>query len=154
MVYTSTLLKGLLAALSFGLATSTPNILEDVAQSLKHPAPQSVTNGLSKWGTWNAPRYPKFLKNNPMSNGFPWGSLTDHSDPYNAAPYTGVTRHYTFDVSRMRLAPDGVVKDMIVVNKQFPGPTIEANWGDWIEGRAAECLCLGCANAWRSRGEQ
>ena len=34
----------------------------------------------------------------------------------------------------MVLAPDGVAKDMIVVNGQFPGPTIEANWGDWIEG--------------------
>lgn len=30
------------------------------------------------------------------------------------------------------MAPDGVEQSMIVVNGQFPGPLIEANWGDWI----------------------
>lgn len=31
------------------------------------------------------------------------------------------------------MAPDGVETSMILVNGQFPGPLIEANWGDWIE---------------------
>lgn len=31
------------------------------------------------------------------------------------------------------MAPDGVQKSMIAINSQFPGPLIEANWGDWIE---------------------
>ena len=31
------------------------------------------------------------------------------------------------------MAPDGVSLSMIVVNGQFPGEMIEANWGDWIE---------------------
>lgn len=30
------------------------------------------------------------------------------------------------------MAPDGVQRNMLVVNGQFPGPTIEANWGDNI----------------------
>jgi FtsP/CotA-like multicopper oxidase with cupredoxin domain len=30
------------------------------------------------------------------------------------------------------MAPDGVQRQMLVVNNQYPGPTIEANWGDWI----------------------
>lgn len=33
----------------------------------------------------------------------------------------------------MTLAPDGVERHMMVYNNQFPGPLIEANWGDWIE---------------------
>ena len=30
------------------------------------------------------------------------------------------------------MAPDGVAKEMYVFNNSFPGPTIEANWGDTI----------------------
>jgi len=46
-------------------------------------------------------------------------------------PSLGVTRYYDFTVSRATLAPDGVQQSMIVVNGQYPGPLIEANWGDW-----------------------
>ncbi|KAF8543120.1 multicopper like protein [Trichophaea hybrida] len=112
-----TLLTGFLAALS-GVTASLP---------------QSRTNGASKWGTFDSPKFSKFLTNNPMSSGFPWGTRTaSNSNPYTDAPYTGVTRDYNFVISSMTLQPDGVSKDMIVVNGQFPGPTIEANWGDWI----------------------
>jgi FtsP/CotA-like multicopper oxidase with cupredoxin domain len=58
-----------------------------------------------------------------------------NANPYTEAPATGVVRSYDWTVSRMNLAPDGVEKSMLVVNGQFPGPTIEANWGDWIEGK-------------------
>jgi FtsP/CotA-like multicopper oxidase with cupredoxin domain len=30
------------------------------------------------------------------------------------------------------MAPDGVPRHMFVYNHQFPGPLIEANWGDTI----------------------
>jgi FtsP/CotA-like multicopper oxidase with cupredoxin domain len=30
------------------------------------------------------------------------------------------------------MAPDGVSRPMMVVNNTYPGPTIEANWGDFI----------------------
>jgi FtsP/CotA-like multicopper oxidase with cupredoxin domain len=30
------------------------------------------------------------------------------------------------------MAPDGVEKEMYVYNGQFPGPLIEANWGDTL----------------------
>lgn len=36
-------------------------------------------------------------------------------------------------MSRANLAPDGVNRSMILINGQFPGPAIEANWGDMIE---------------------
>ena len=32
-----------------------------------------------------------------------------------------------------RCPPDGVAEDVIIVNGEFPGPIIEANWGDNIE---------------------
>ncbi|KAI1407191.1 multicopper oxidase-domain-containing protein [Hypoxylon sp. FL1857] len=59
-----------------------------------------------------------------------WGSSFNAAGP---APYTGVTRYYNFTIKRSIKSPDGVKKHMMLVNDQFPGPLIEANWGDTIE---------------------
>jgi FtsP/CotA-like multicopper oxidase with cupredoxin domain len=48
-------------------------------------------------------------------------------------PDTGITRYYNFTIARGSKAPDGVTKSMLLVNDQFPGPTIEGNWGDTIQ---------------------
>ena len=48
-------------------------------------------------------------------------------------PENGVTRRYNFNIYRIKLSPDGYEKDMTAINGQYPGPLIEANWGDWIE---------------------
>ena len=42
-------------------------------------------------------------------------------------------RRYQWEISRGKLAPDGFEKDMLLINGAFPGPTIEANYGDIIE---------------------
>ncbi|KAL7272243.1 hypothetical protein RUND412_004959, partial [Rhizina undulata] len=95
---------------------------------------QIITNGNSNLGTLNAPDIPQYLTNNPLPQGKPWGALTaSNANPYHDAPYTGVTRYYDFTITKKTLYPDGVYKEMIVANNQFPGPLIEANWGDWIE---------------------
>ncbi|KAF2477172.1 uncharacterized protein BDR25DRAFT_251761 [Lindgomyces ingoldianus] len=47
-------------------------------------------------------------------------------------PDTGVTRTYDFNVAYQTIAPDGVTRNALTVNGQFPGPLVEANWGDWI----------------------
>lgn len=96
---------------------------------------QADTNGASTWGTLDAPTYSKFLTNNPLPDGYPWGTAkANDSNPYTQAPNTGVTRHYHLTLSRTQKAPDGYLKNVILVNDQFPGPLIEANWGDWVEG--------------------
>lgn len=95
---------------------------------------QEQTNGASQLGTLDAPQFPQFLTSNPLPDGYPWGTQTaNNSDPYTEAPNTGVTRYYQFTLSRAQLAPDGYQKNVILVNDHFPGPTIEANWGDYIE---------------------
>ncbi|KAF2450163.1 multicopper oxidase [Karstenula rhodostoma CBS 690.94] len=53
-------------------------------------------------------------------------------DP-NSVPTTGVIRPYYFTISRSDVAPDGVHRAAILVNDRFPGPTIEADWGDIFE---------------------
>ncbi|KAH6665370.1 Cupredoxin [Halenospora varia] len=95
---------------------------------------QQQTNANSLWGTLQVPLIPHFLTNNPLPNGFPWGLLTAiGNNPYTSAPATGVIRSYDFTVSRGQIAPDGYQKDVILINGQFPGPLIEANWGDTIQ---------------------
>lgn len=110
--------------------------------SLLSALPQNITNGRSELGTLNATRLPKFLTNNPLPDGTPWGSKNvANTDPYavvatnpsEVAQVTNVTRHYDFTIKRGFIAPDGVNKSVLLINGQFPGPTIEANWGDTIE---------------------
>ncbi|KAI1826659.1 multicopper oxidase [Xylaria intraflava] len=98
---------------------------------------QNATNGKSKWGMIDAPTFPQHLTNNPMPDGKPWGMRNGlDNKPYSKQiPATGVTRYYDFDVRRGVLAPDGFQKNGLFVNGEFPGPAIEANWGDWIEVR-------------------
>ncbi|KFY09933.1 hypothetical protein V492_05285 [Pseudogymnoascus sp. VKM F-4246] len=73
----------------------------------------------------------------PLPNGFPWGLCTAEDTDPRTAPNTGITRHYDFVVRRGEASPDGYLKEVILVNGEFPGPTIEANWGDWIEVRVS-----------------
>lgn len=102
--------------------------------SLLAALPQIATNGLSLLGTLKAPLVADFLTNNPLPNGYPWGTRTAATtNPYEQSPTTGVIRSYDFTITRGLIAPDGVNKSVILVNSQFPGPTIEANWGDTIQ---------------------
>lgn len=59
-----------------------------------------------------------------------------------------MTRRYTFTITNETLAPDGVSIPLLVANGQFPGPLIEANWGDWIEVEVVNNLAEGTALHW------
>ncbi|KAA8572187.1 hypothetical protein EYC84_002096 [Monilinia fructicola] len=70
----------------------------------------------------------------PLPQGFPWGDKTaNNTNPYISPPNTGVIRRYDFTVQRGKASPDGYQRDVILVNGVFPGPLIEANWGDTIQ---------------------
>jgi Multicopper oxidase len=127
---------------------------------------QVVTNGNSMLGTQNASQYPAYLTNNPMPNGYPWGTRTAReSNPYMECPQTGVTRYYNWTVGSATLAPDGfcissfspayiLAHEMLVINGAYPGPTIEANWGDWIEVTVTNTLSEGTALHWHGLLQQ
>lgn len=103
-------------------------------QSLKPHLSQQETNGKSVYGTHKAPHLPPFMGGSPMPQGKPWGGRTaKHTNFYEDVPNTGVTRRYDFTITEQTIAPDGYQRQGMVVNGAFPGPTIEANWGDWIE---------------------
>jgi hypothetical protein len=46
-------------------------------------------------------------------------------------PDTGVTRTYDLHVAYQTIAPDGVIRNGLTVNGQFPGPLVVANWYVW-----------------------
>jgi hypothetical protein len=48
-------------------------------------------------------------------------------------PNTGVVRKYNFVITNTTCAPDGISRQCSLVNGQYPGPTIIADWGDTIE---------------------
>ncbi|PIA91585.1 Laccase-2 [Cercospora beticola] len=120
-----------------------------LGQALSPQLTQEQTNGRSRLGMFDAPKLPQFLQGGPISSGFPWGQRTSkQTNYYHDVPNTGVTKHYDFTITRQTIAPDGVQKDGLVVNGQYPGPTIEANWGDWIEVTVHNQLDEGTSLHW------
>ncbi|KAK4652378.1 hypothetical protein QC762_610630 [Podospora pseudocomata] len=89
------------------------------------------------WATWTVAVPLEHTKRQSCANGPTarncWGDFSIDDDVTYTWPDTGVTRSYSFDVGLATLAPDGVEKVMMVVNGQYPGPTIEANWGDSVQ---------------------
>ncbi|EXU94634.1 multicopper oxidase [Metarhizium robertsii] len=81
------------------------------------------------------PRLPMFLPDGSSTNssGVPWGDMNLMTNNYVENPKTGVVRSYDFTVSRGLVSADGHPTGVILVNGQFPGPLIEANWGDTIQ---------------------
>ncbi|TEA13776.1 Laccase [Colletotrichum sidae] len=62
------------------------------------------------------------------------GDININSDYETSIPSTGQTRVYDFTITNVTdFAADGISKPAMLINGQFPGPTIEADWGDWVE---------------------
>ncbi|KAL2258560.1 hypothetical protein VTK26DRAFT_8091 [Humicola hyalothermophila] len=116
-----------------GLLRGVYGAVSDLVDAVTVTLTQTKTNGLSVLGTLLAPVLLPFLPNTPNPDGYPWGELTDYgNNPYTDCPNTGVTRYYEFVVSRGVIAPDGYERDVLLVNGAYPGPLVEANWGDTI----------------------
>ncbi|KAJ5725494.1 uncharacterized protein N7483_006851 [Penicillium malachiteum] len=89
---------------------------------------KSITEASYPYGNLPTDPLPAWIKCKSGSDKAPWSGVS----PAGEAPDTGVTRYYDFTISRAYNAPDGYNKSAILINGQFPGPMIEANWGDMI----------------------
>ncbi|CAD6581208.1 MAG: hypothetical protein ASARMPREDX12_000394 [Alectoria sarmentosa] len=98
--------------------------------SLVPSLPQTVTNGASVLGTLSAPS----LSLTGVDGIVSWGANTvSNYNPYATDFNSGRQGPtYNFNIARGFISPDGVNKSSILINGTFPGPTIEANWGDTI----------------------
>lgn len=98
----------------------------------------SAQNGNTTLGTLKYAPLPPFLNNsvsapNVTKYGYPWGQATaTNVNPYLHPPNSGYTWNYDFTIERGVIAPDGFNKSVLLVNGQYPGPLISANWGDTI----------------------
>ncbi|GKZ26428.1 hypothetical protein AbraIFM66951_004932 [Aspergillus brasiliensis] len=90
-----------------------------------------LTKQVFRLGRWPRKGMVETFRNIDLSDSCnpPWSTVS----PAGSPPDTGVTRYYNFTVSREITAPDGYNKSGLLINGQFPGPMIEANWGDMIE---------------------
>jgi FtsP/CotA-like multicopper oxidase with cupredoxin domain len=61
-----------------------------------------------------------------------WCGYTANDDPYAVMPQTCRTVYYDFEITNSTVSPDGIERLALVVNGQFPGPLLEANWGDTV----------------------
>ena len=61
------------------MSVSIPKLLLKALTTPIASVSQSFTNGASAWGTLNAPTYPKYMVDNPLPNGFPWGIYPNES---------------------------------------------------------------------------
>ena len=82
----------------------------------------------SNWKLCNGPKYRGcWLKG---LNGEKYDITTDYETKFPR----GITRRYTLDITEKALAPDGVpMAHGKVFNGDFPGPWIQACWGDDLE---------------------
>lgn len=68
--------------------------------------------------------------NAPDSRNCWYGGYDVSTDFDNQFPTTGRTVTYDWTISNITMAPDGFSRQVLAVNGQFPGPVMEANWGD------------------------
>ncbi|KAF2201578.1 putative extracellular dihydrogeodin oxidase/laccase [Delitschia confertaspora ATCC 74209] len=61
-----------------------------------------------------------------------WRDGFDINTDYDFKVPPGKLREYDFTISQKEIAPDGYKFLGTVINGQYPGPTIEADWGDII----------------------
>ncbi|KAL5358784.1 multicopper oxidase-domain-containing protein [Aspergillus floccosus] len=82
-------------------------------------------------GLYIGPRDGSYCENTPTSRSC-WGDYNISTDYQTRAPDTGVTREFWLAVQNRTLAPDGHERQVLVFNGTYPGPLIEADWGDTL----------------------
>ena len=109
--------------LSFDIPANEPADVSDNQEQTSGDRSQSTSDDAKKNSD---------LEHGPEHRGH-WLTDFDINTPADSWPDTGVTRKYTLTVQNKTMSPVGVPKQMLVINGQYPGPLIEANWGDKLE---------------------
>jgi hypothetical protein len=111
-----------------------PNHSYTVPTSCSTPATQSDTWQSTASTATSTPTTPAepVCTNGPTTRDCWDETFSLDTDFDSNFPTTGVTVHYDWTITNMTMAPDGVSRAVFAINGQYPGPAIEANWGDYI----------------------
>ncbi|KAK4554600.1 laccase, multicopper oxidase, benzenediol:oxygen oxidorectuctase [Recurvomyces mirabilis] len=105
------------------LSTATPSATKSLSSIVSGTITASTTSSVTPTST---------CTNSPSSRNCWSGGFSVETDFDTDWPNTGRTVSYNFDITNVTLAPDGFTRPVLAINGQYPGPTIEANWGDMI----------------------
>lgn len=93
------------------LAAPNPHALEPRQATSTRVADSACTNGPFSRACWQA--------------GYSIATDFDNKTPPN-----GRERVFDLEITNTTMAPDGFERLVMAINGQYPGPTLEANWGD------------------------
>ncbi|KAG9545682.1 hypothetical protein KCU97_g21210, partial [Aureobasidium melanogenum] len=111
------------------------SLAASVAASVAIKRQASSTSSAAGSTTTLTPDDPDTECTNTASSRQCWGNgfsiATDFDQKF---PDTGKTVPYTLTITNTTLDPDGTGERMVMlINGQYPGPVIRADWGDWLE---------------------
>lgn len=89
--------------------------------------PPGKQGGDSRWGDCDYPGQIEGLLKGGLPRAPGWPSRPN-LPLCPTMPDTGVTRTYDFHLAYQTIAPDGIPRSGLVINGQYPGPLVEANW--------------------------
>ncbi|KAL4945502.1 hypothetical protein BDV06DRAFT_219193 [Aspergillus oleicola] len=61
-----------------------------------------------------------------------WCDYDIDTNYHDIIPNTGVTREYWLEIDEITASPDGYPRPAMAINGTIPGPTLYADWGDWV----------------------
>ncbi|KAJ5823072.1 hypothetical protein N7447_005412 [Penicillium robsamsonii] len=134
-----------LLLLVFGLSASVTAVPGDPASEVniqpQYHRPMTTTKGrpTTKTTSTKTKTITKITKptGRPCAGNTPrtrskWCQYDVNTDYTQIVPNTGVTREYWLNLEELMAAPDGFRRPVMAVNGTIPGPTIFADWGDWV----------------------
>ncbi|EKV04816.1 Multicopper oxidase, type 3 [Penicillium digitatum] len=123
-----------LLLLASSLSASITAIPHDPADSItfqpQHHGPTTTTKTQSTSNIYKPTGRP-CAGNTPRTRS-QWCQFDVNTDYTQIVPNTGVTREYWLNIEELVAAPDGFSRPIMAVNGTIPGPTIFADWGDWV----------------------
>ncbi|CAI7666690.1 unnamed protein product [Penicillium discolor] len=124
-----------LLLLAFSLSASVVAIPHDPVDSVniqpQYHRPTTTSTKPKTTTKINKPTGTPCAGNTPRTRS-KWCQYDINTDYTQIVPNTGVTREYWLNLEELEAAPDGFSRPVMAVNGTIPGPTIFANWGDWV----------------------
>ncbi|KAK6530948.1 hypothetical protein TWF281_007779 [Arthrobotrys megalospora] len=136
MLKRKALFRSIVLLLAAGILTITIGALLTKLDGGTHYAPKfQFFDGIPHHGNWTVSESGQTSAVTPDSRGFMRDPLEYVLSPpdWNRIRVRPMVKEYNWTISDVTANPDGIMRPMILINGQFPGPLIECNEGDTIK---------------------